>query len=521
MRYLFLAGLLAALQRPGHCVPLEPSEPGAELRASTETAAGPSQGAGQAKPPEESFDSEDLLRQSAVKMAAGDFEASRRLASRAIALDPSSPQARFQRASAALRLKAFEEAVRDASKAIELGYERAAAYNLRSEAYAHQGRFAQALADAERAVNLNTAGPSGYLNRAAAREGLGMPPADILADYKRASELDPQLILSYEAAFVKYGRAKESPRLPGPERRSLGGVLIWAGAVAAALIAGLLYGYSTVWSGRKAKLVRFGSIMEKPPKTDEPRVGAVVGGRFILGRLIESAPERAVYEGRDLEDQPRTLIRHGKRQGLLEKARAMAGLKAPCLAAVDGIFEEADHVWLAYEPIGGDSLRRLLDRLPQRRYSAEQSLRPIKAVCEALELAHDRELLCGPFNPSSIVMDKGQVKIHDFGLCSEASAWDYLSPEEDRGKACRESDLFSAGVCLYEMLTGALPFKGPQAAQDRREGRFPPASSLVQGLPDGIDAFFARALSPDPARRFHAASELLGAFRSLVVPVVQ
>lgn len=364
------------------------------------------------------------------------------------------------------------------------------------------------------AVKMAAGGSEAY--RRPSSRAVKPEPSSARAQPQRA-ELDQQLALQDKTASV-HGRSEEKPRdaLGG---RLLTRVLAWgAGLGALAALGGLIYGFWAVWQVRKAKLVRFGSVIDRLPRTEEPRIGAVLGGRFILGPLLEGTPERAVYEGRDLADQPRTLVRLRKREGLLQKAQAASGLKNPRIAEIEVVFEEGSSVWLAYEPIAGDSLRQMLGRLPQRRYSAEQSLRLMRTVCEALEFAHGRGLLCGPLNPSAILIDKGEVRIQDFGLWSAAA--DYLSPEQERGSAGRESDLFSLGVCLYEMLTGALPFKGPEAARDRREGRFPPASR-VRGLPDGIDAFFGRALNADPVRRFHAASEFLGAFQSLVVPVIQ
>ena len=70
------------------------------------------------------------------------------------------------------------------------------------------------------------------------------------------------------------------------------------------------------------------------------------------------------------------------------------------------------------------------------------------------------------------------------------------------------------------MLTGTVPFAGVDLSVDKRLGRFAVPSRLVKGLPGGSDAFFVRALHPDPAQRFQSADELYRAFRSLVVPAV-
>ncbi|MDE2491638.1 MAG: hypothetical protein KGM24_12395, partial [Elusimicrobia bacterium] len=73
---------------------------------------------------------------------------------------------------------------------------------------------------------------------------------------------------------------------------------------------------------------------------------------------------------------------------------------------------------------------------------------------------------------------------------------------------------------LYERLTGRPPYPPEEAVVARSLGRFPPPSSVAPGLPVGVDAFFARALNPDPGRRFRSGAELAVAFRGLVDPAV-
>ncbi|HXT00743.1 MAG TPA: hypothetical protein VN915_08725, partial [Elusimicrobiota bacterium] len=80
---------------------------------------------------------------------------------------------------------------------------------------------------------------------------------------------------------------------------------------------------------------------------------------------------------------------------------------------------------------------------------------------------------------------------------------------------------FALAESLYERLTGRPPYPPEKAAIERTLGRFPAPSSVVEGLPAGIDAFFARALDPEPSRRFRSGAELLGAFRSVVDPAVE
>jgi tetratricopeptide (TPR) repeat protein len=86
------------------------------------------------------------------------------------------------------------------------------------------------------------------------------------------------------------------------------------------------------------------------------------------------------------------------------------------------------------------------------------------------------------------------------------------APDPESSRALAES--------LYERLTGVPPYPPEEETVARSLGRFTPPSRAARGLPVGVDAFFARALDPDPARRFPSGAELAGAFRSLVRPAV-
>jgi tetratricopeptide (TPR) repeat protein len=105
---------------------------------------------------------------------------------------------------------------------------------------------------------------------------------------------------------------------------------------------------------------------------------------------------------------------------------------------------------------------------------------------------------------------KGRLSPRDAARALATVAASAPGPEESRALA--ES--------LYERLTGRAPYPPEEAVVARSLGRFAPPSSVARGLPVGVDAFFARALDPDPGRRFRSGAELAGAFRSLVEPAV-
>jgi serine/threonine-protein kinase len=89
-----------------------------------------------------------------------------------------------------------------------------------------------------------------------------------------------------------------------------------------------------------------------------------------------------------------------------------------------------------------------------------------------------------------------------------------MSPEQGLGSVSKAADLYALAVVAYELLTGELPFEGPDFLEQKLQKRFRPVSALKPDLPNGFDAFFARALEPDPTRRHADAAEFCRAFEN-------
>ncbi|MBI3298672.1 MAG: serine/threonine protein kinase [Elusimicrobia bacterium] len=208
---------------------------------------------------------------------------------------------------------------------------------------------------------------------------------------------------------------------------------------------------------------------------------------------------------------------------LLAEARTVASLRHPGLVAIHSVERDTGQVYLAFEFVEGRTLAAFLAERGRLEWS--EALRVFKACCAALAYAHSRRVVHRDLKPANImVASDGAVKVMDFGIAytaqksisrlTRAAAWGtppYMAPEQELGGVSAAVDLYSLSVCFYEMLTGELPFKGPNFLAQKREELYAPPAGLIDGLPAGIDAFFKTALAPEPSRRFATAEALAAA----------
>jgi serine/threonine-protein kinase len=149
----------------------------------------------------------------------------------------------------------------------------------------------------------------------------------------------------------------------------------------------------------------------------------------------------------------------------------------------------------------------------------------LRPVLGGLAAAHRAGLVHRDVKPENVLIsDDGEVKIADFGLVRAVAAAGitstsvilgtaaYLSPEQVRdGNAGPRSDVYSAGVLTYELLTGHTPFTGDSPlsiAYQRLDTDVPPASLAIDGVPPQFDEFVQRATTRDPADRYADAIEM-------------
>ncbi|WP_078326572.1 protein kinase domain-containing protein [Mycobacteroides salmoniphilum] len=261
-------------------------------------------------------------------------------------------------------------------------------------------------------------------------------------------------------------------------------------------------------------------------------VGAVLDSRYRIETPIATGGMSTVYRGLDTRlDRPVAVkvmdSRYASDTGFLARfrleARAVARLRHPGLVAVFDQGMDGRHPFLVMELIDGGTLRELLrERGPMPPHAVAAVFNPMLG---GLAVAHRSGLVHRDVKPENVLIsDDGEVKLADFGLVravAEAGITStsvilgtaaYLSPEQVRtGSAGPRSDVYSAGILMYELLTGSTPFTGdtPLALAYQRIDRDVPApSEAIDGIPEEFDELVLRATSRDPDARYADAAQM-------------
>ncbi|WP_438019347.1 serine/threonine-protein kinase [Sorangium sp. So ce315] len=278
------------------------------------------------------------------------------------------------------------------------------------------------------------------------------------------------------------------------------------------------------------------------------QLGQVLGERYRLDRLIGRGGMGQVWEAHDLALARRVAVKllasdptaHGDAIARFEReARVLARLRSPHIVEVYDVGNERDLRYLVMELLEGEDLGRILNR--RHRLSLAEARALFTPVLMALKAAHEDGITHRDLKPSNIVVartgDSAAVKLLDFGIAklAQPSGPDlgltttgqvmgspvFMSPEQTRSlpDLDHRSDLFSLGAVIYLALTGVLPFApGSHAIGEVVIAILttePPLPSTFPGLGADADAFFARALAKEPARRFGDADAMLAALLAL------
>ncbi|HWG20575.1 MAG TPA: serine/threonine-protein kinase [Terracidiphilus sp.] len=187
--------------------------------------------------------------------------------------------------------------------------------------------------------------------------------------------------------------------------------------------------------------------------------------------------------------------------------------------------EERSQLYMVLEWVEGRLLRAALNE--ERKLPPERAVRIAGALCDALDAMHKRGIVHRDLKPENVMLCEGdQIKIIDFGIAMKEDARrithvgaspllgtpDYISPEQVQGKrGDQRSDIYALGIMLYEMLTGRVPFSGPNplAVMNDRLVKDPPSPrALNPAIAPELEEIVYRALERDPRHRYATAHEM-------------
>ena len=264
-----------------------------------------------------------------------------------------------------------------------------------------------------------------------------------------------------------------------------------------------------------------------------------LSGRYRLVRRIATGGMGAVHEAIDERlgrpvavkllkeeyvDDPTFVAR------FVREARAAAALGHPNIAQVFDSGQDGDVHFIVMEFVDGKHLGQVLRE--QGRLDARVAVDVVGQVCEALAVAHAAGIVHRDIKPGNVlVRADGHVKVTDFGIAHRSGdtaltgtgmvlgTAQYLSPEQASGQvATPASDVYAAGVLLYQLLTGAVPFEGDSplaVALAHVRDDVPPVRELAPEVPASVAAVVAHATVKDPEQRYPDAQHMAHALRGV------
>ena len=269
----------------------------------------------------------------------------------------------------------------------------------------------------------------------------------------------------------------------------------------------------------------------------DPLAGRLLDGRYAVTARIAHGGMATVYRATDtrLDREVALKVMHVELardddfvRRFIGEAKSVARLSHQNVVAVYDQGADGPFLYLAMEYIHGRTLRQLLRE--RGWFSPAAALDIMTGVLDGLAAAHASGIVHRDVKPENVLLTAdGRVKVADFGLArAQAAAGQtraglligtvaYVPPEQVTGEATGpRGDVYSAGVMLFELLTGRQPFRGDtplSVAYQHVNQDVPAPSSLMPGIPSAVDQLVLAATSRDPARRPGDAAEFARAVR--------
>ena len=258
-----------------------------------------------------------------------------------------------------------------------------------------------------------------------------------------------------------------------------------------------------------------------------PQPTSFVGGRYEVTRFLGEGGKKKVYLAHDTtldRDVAFSLIKtegldDTSRERIQREAQTMGRLGShPHVVTVHDLGEEQGQPYIVTELMGGGDVEGVVEKATEHKLDLEDVLRIADQVCQGLEFAHSNSIVHRDLKPGNVwLTEDGRAKLGDFGLAvavdrsrlTQAGMMvgtvNYMPPEQAMGgEVTPQSDLYSLGYMLYEMVTGRPPFVGDESVAIIGQHLNTPPVAPTWHRPDcptGLEALILRLLEKDASKR--------------------
>lgn len=258
----------------------------------------------------------------------------------------------------------------------------------------------------------------------------------------------------------------------------------------------------------------------------------IIDGKYRVIREIGSGGMAHVYRAINMSSRKVVAVKMLKEEYLNDKeflrrfdreARASLELSHENIVRAYGVGEDNGVPYIVLEYVEGKTLKDLIQESPGGHLSVQQAIGICSQILDALSYAHAHGIIHRDVKPQNVIVtNRGKAKLADFGIAREVTASTvtfsgknvigsvhYISPEQAKGlPATEESDIYSAGISLYEMLTGTVPFIGDttvSTALMHLSTEPEPPRDLNPNIPPALNDIVLRAIEKDPNMRYSSA----------------
>ena len=258
----------------------------------------------------------------------------------------------------------------------------------------------------------------------------------------------------------------------------------------------------------------------------------IIDGKYRVIREIGSGGMAHVYRAINMSSRKVVAVKMLREEYLNDQeflrrfereAKASLALSHENIVRAFGVGDDNGVPYIVLEYVEGKTLKDLIRESPGGHLSVQQSIGICSQILDALSYAHDHGIIHRDVKPQNVIVtNRGRAKLADFGIAREVTASTvtfagknvigsvhYISPEQAKGlPATEESDIYSAGISLYEMLTGTVPFIGDTTvatALMHLSAKPVPPRELNPSVPPALNDIVLRAIEKEPGLRYSSA----------------